>query len=132
VKKYKGDGKGVVSPGERTEAPRRDAVAVSRGTTRSPHLPQIAAGYASGIRLLKALPCDIFLGAHGSYFDLKEKCARWKAGDWNAFIAPDDYKGYIAEREQSFEDELKRQSATAAGSFVNPGGPVTRPRREVT
>jgi len=75
--------------------------------------PQIAADYAEGFRVLKALPCDIFLGAHGQYFDLKEKYARWKAGDHNAFIAPEDYKGYIAERRQAFEAELKRQTATA-------------------
>ena len=78
--------------------------------------PAIAADYAQGFRMLKALPCDIFLGAHGQYFDLKEKYARWKGGERNAFIAPDDYKGYIAEREQAFEDELKRQTAGAPGS----------------
>ena len=74
--------------------------------------PQIAADYAEGFRVLKALPCDIFLGAHGSYFDLKEKYARWKAGDRNAFIGPEDYKGYTANRQQAFEDELKRQTGS--------------------
>ena len=78
--------------------------------------PQIAADYAQGFRVLKALPCDIFLGAHGQYFDLKEKYAHWKGGERNAFIAPDGYKGYIANRQQAFEDELKRQTASAASS----------------
>ncbi|MGA2217897.1 MAG: subclass B3 metallo-beta-lactamase [Terracidiphilus sp.] len=77
--------------------------------------PQIADDYAHGFQVLKELPCDIFLGAHGGYFDLKEKYARWKAGDRNAFIAPDDYVGYIAERQQAFEAELKRQTAGAPG-----------------
>jgi len=77
--------------------------------------PQIADDYAHGFQVLTALPCDVFLGAHGGYFDLKEKYARWKAGDRNAFIAPDDYVGYIAERQQAFETELKRQTAGAPG-----------------
>jgi len=73
--------------------------------------PQIAADYAHGFQVLKALPCDVFLGAHGGYYGLKEKYARWKQGDHEAFIDPDGYKAYIAEREQEFEAELKRQSA---------------------
>jgi metallo-beta-lactamase class B len=73
--------------------------------------PQIAADYAHGFQVLKFLPCDIFLGAHGGYFDLKEKYPRWKAGVHNAFIDPDGYKAYIADRQKAFEDELKRQTA---------------------
>jgi metallo-beta-lactamase class B len=73
--------------------------------------PQIAADYAHGFQVLKGLPCDIFLGAHGSYYDMKEKYARWKAGDRDAFIDPEGYKAYVREREQAFEAELKRQSA---------------------
>jgi metallo-beta-lactamase class B len=74
--------------------------------------PEIAADYAHGFQVLKSLPCDIFLGAHGGYFDLQEKYPRWKAGDRNAFIDPAGYKAYIADREQAFEAELKRQTAS--------------------
>ena len=73
--------------------------------------PQIASDYKHEFAVLKALPCDIFLGAHGAYFDLKEKYARWKSGDKDAFIDPSGYKAYVADREQAFEAELKRQSA---------------------
>ena len=41
---------------------------------------------------------------------MKEKYARWKNGDHDAFIDPAGYKGYIAEREQAFEGELNKQS----------------------
>jgi metallo-beta-lactamase class B len=71
--------------------------------------PQIADDYRHEFQVLKTLPCDIFLGAHGGYFGLKEKYERWKAGDHNAFIDPDGYKRYIADREQAFEAEYKRQ-----------------------
>ncbi len=73
--------------------------------------PQIAADYKHEFEVLKKLPCDIFLGAHGGYFDLNAKYPRFKAGDQNAFIDPAGYKAYIADREQSFEAELKKQSA---------------------
>jgi metallo-beta-lactamase class B len=73
--------------------------------------PQIASDYKRGFAVLRNLPCDIFLGAHGSYFDLVEKYPRWKAGDNSAFIDPDGYKAYIAERDQASLSELARQSA---------------------
>jgi metallo-beta-lactamase class B len=73
--------------------------------------PEIARDYKRGFRVLDALPCDVFLGAHGSYFDLIGKYARWKNGDKGAFIDPAGYKAYIADREQAFEKELQQQSA---------------------
>jgi metallo-beta-lactamase class B len=72
--------------------------------------PQIAADYKRGFAVLESLPCDIFLGAHGAYFDLTEKYARWKNSDRDAFIDPEGYKAYIADREQAFEKELQRQT----------------------
>jgi metallo-beta-lactamase class B len=74
--------------------------------------PQIAEDYKHGFQVLKSLPCDIFLGAHGSYYDLKQKYMRMKNGEQGVFIDPDGYKSYIADREQAFETELARQSAT--------------------
>jgi metallo-beta-lactamase class B len=71
--------------------------------------PHIAEDYQRGFEVLKSLPCDIFLGAHGGYFGLQEKYARWKAGDKDAFIDPAGYQAYVEEREQAFEVELKRQ-----------------------
>jgi metallo-beta-lactamase class B len=73
--------------------------------------PQIAADYKHEFEVLKKLPCDIFLGAHGGYFDLGAKYPRFKAGDKNAFIDPAGYHAYIADREQAFEAELEKQSA---------------------
>ena len=72
--------------------------------------PQIADDYRHEFDVLKSLPCDIFLGAHGEYFGMKAKYERWKAGDRNAFIDPDGYKSYVADREEAFETEFRRQS----------------------
>ncbi len=72
--------------------------------------PQIASDYKREFAVLESLPCDIFLGAHGSYFDMKEKYAKFKGGDRDAFIDPGGYKAYVADRRQAFERELARQS----------------------
>jgi metallo-beta-lactamase class B len=74
--------------------------------------PQIAADYRQQFEVLKNLPCDVFLGAHGGYFGLAEKYPRWKAGDKTAFIDPAGYKAYIADRQQAFEAEFKKQSTS--------------------
>jgi metallo-beta-lactamase class B len=72
--------------------------------------PRIAEDYRHGFQVLKTLPCDIFLGAHGSYYDMVQKYPRMKDGENDVFVDPNGYKSYIAEREQAFEAELARQS----------------------
>ncbi len=79
--------------------------------------PGIADDYVKTFAVLKSLPCDLFLGAHGAYFGLKAKYAKMKAGDANAFIDPDGYKAYVAERESTFRKEWERQKQ-------NPGTPA--------
>jgi len=73
--------------------------------------PQIAADYEKMFRVLKSLPCDIFLGAHGNYFDLETKYARLKESALAAFVDPEGYKNYVAEKEQAFRTELAKQRA---------------------
>jgi metallo-beta-lactamase class B len=73
--------------------------------------PAIASDYQHEFQVLNALPCDLFLGAHGQYFDLKEKYARFKAGDKTAFIDPSGYKAYVADRKSAFETELAHQQS---------------------
>ena len=71
--------------------------------------PQIADDYERMWRVLKSLPCDIFLGAHGNYFGLVEKYPQMKPGSPNPFIDPDGYKKYITQKEQDFHTELAKQ-----------------------
>jgi metallo-beta-lactamase class B len=79
--------------------------------------PGIADDYVKTFAVLKSLPCDLFLGAHGAYFGLKAKYEKMKAGDANAFIDPDGYKAYVAERDSTFRKEWERQKQ-------NPGTPA--------
>jgi metallo-beta-lactamase class B len=75
--------------------------------------PQIAEDYERMWRVLKSLPCDLFLGAHGSYFGLEEKYPRMKDGAVNPFIDPEGYKNLIAQKEREFRTELAKQKAAA-------------------
>jgi len=70
--------------------------------------PQIAADYERMWGVLKSLPCDIFLGAHGGYFGLEEKYALLKDRA-NPFIDPGGYKKFVREKEQNFRTELAKQ-----------------------
>jgi metallo-beta-lactamase class B len=71
--------------------------------------PTIAQDYMKTFSVLKSLPCDIFLGAHGAYFGLAAKYDKMKAGAANAFVDPAGYKAYVAERDSTFQKELARQ-----------------------
>jgi metallo-beta-lactamase class B len=72
--------------------------------------PGIAADFARTFVILKGLPCDVFLGAHGGYFDMAAKVARAQAGAGeSAWIDREGYRAAVAERQQAFEAELKRQ-----------------------
>jgi metallo-beta-lactamase class B len=72
--------------------------------------PGIAQDYEKMFRVLKALPCDVFLGAHGGYYGMEAKFARVKEGAANPFIDPDGYKKYVSDKEEEFRAELKKQS----------------------
>jgi metallo-beta-lactamase class B len=74
--------------------------------------PRIERDFEQTFAVLKSLSCDYFLGAHGSYFDLESKYARFKAGASTAFIDPEGYKKYVVEREQAFRRELRKQKTS--------------------
>jgi metallo-beta-lactamase class B len=82
--------------------------------------PGIADDYVRTFAVLKSLPCDLFLGAHGAYFGLPAKYSTFTkmlADAENPFIDPEGYKAYIAEREATFRKEWDRQKQ-------NPGTPA--------
>jgi len=75
--------------------------------------PQIAEDYERMWVVLKSLPCDIFLGAHGGYFGMEEKYALRKEGGANPFVDPEGYKRFVAQKEQEFQTELAKQKLAA-------------------
>jgi metallo-beta-lactamase class B len=79
--------------------------------------PTIAEDYQKSFVTWLSLPADLFLGAHGGYFGLKEKYAKLQAGGANPFIDPDGYRAYITERRDYFLKEWTRQKQ-------HPGSPA--------
>lgn len=79
--------------------------------------PSIAGDYERAFAIWLGLPVDLFLGAHGSYFHLKEKYAKLQPGAPNPFIDPEGYKAYITERRDHFSKEWERQK-------LNSGSPA--------
>lgn len=73
--------------------------------------PEIRSDYEKTFRVLQQLPCDIFLGAHGGYFNMEAKFAQVTSGGANPFVDPEGYKSYVAERAQAFRSELAKQTA---------------------
>jgi len=77
--------------------------------------PTIATDYENSLKTLKSLPADILLGAHASMFDLKKKYEALNASSENPFIDPIGYQQYIAQKEQDFYTELKKQEMVMNG-----------------
>lgn len=75
--------------------------------------PQITQDYEKTFRVLRSLPCDIFLGAHGSYFGMLAKYPRLKQEGVQVFVDPQGYKDYVAEAERAFKAELSKQRKEA-------------------
>ena len=73
--------------------------------------PNIAQDYEKTFQVLKSLPADVFLGAHGDYYGMPAKYEKLKPGAPNPFIDPDGYKAYVADREAAFRKELAKQQA---------------------
>jgi metallo-beta-lactamase class B len=71
--------------------------------------PQIAADYDKTFHVLRSLPCDIFLGAHGEYYGMDEKLKKLRTGGPNPFIDPEGYRTFVNEHEQAFRVELRSQ-----------------------
>jgi metallo-beta-lactamase class B len=78
----------------------------------NPTYPGIAEDYARTFQTLHALPCDIFLGAHGGYYGMQAKYEKMKAGAAvNPFIDPQGYRAFIDQSEQTFQKQLAREKA---------------------
>lgn len=72
--------------------------------------PGIGADYEKTFRVLKSLPCDVFLASHGQFYSLVEKReAMSKNPAQNPFIDRAGYQTYIRDAEAAFQAELQRE-----------------------
>ena len=79
--------------------------------------PGIAQDYEKTFRVLRSLPCEVFLASHGSFYSLADKRGVMeKKPAQNPFIDPWGYQAYILHTEADFQKELaaERDPASAA------------------
>lgn len=73
--------------------------------------PGIADDFRRTFATLHAFPCDIFLGAHGVYFDLLPKLQRMPKEGAAVFIDPAGYQKAVSEAEADFQEMYDKQLA---------------------
>jgi metallo-beta-lactamase class B len=82
--------------------------------------PEIADDFTKTFNILKSLPCDVFLGAHGDYYGMLAKYDKLKdavadpkhdspAAEKNPFLDAAGYRAYIELKEQTFRQTLAEQ-----------------------
>jgi metallo-beta-lactamase class B len=78
---------------------------------KQPNYPGIADDFAKTFRVLRGLKCDVFLGAHGGYYDLPAKRERQKQHPdaANPFIDPAGYREYVDNAEKAHLEQLHRE-----------------------
>jgi metallo-beta-lactamase class B len=76
----------------------------------NPKNPTLVAQYQQAFKVLRSLPCDIFLASHGSFFNLPEKVAELKKNpSRNPFINPQEYRQFLDRSQAAFEEEVKKE-----------------------
>ncbi len=76
--------------------------------------PGIASDFEHTFATLRKLPCDIFLGAHGIYFDLLPKLARLPKQGPTVFIDPTGYQAAITDAQRAFDTQRSAQLAASS------------------
>jgi metallo-beta-lactamase class B len=79
--------------------------------------PGIAKDFEHAFATFRSLPCDIFLGTHGEYFDMQQKLARYRDEGPAVWIDPEGYRRTVAEAQQTFERRLQREQAKIQSSI---------------
>jgi metallo-beta-lactamase class B len=74
--------------------------------------PGITTDFDHTFATLKTLPCDIFLGAHGLYFNLLSKLDRLPHEGPSVWIDPDGYRKAVVEHEATYRQELALQQSS--------------------
>jgi metallo-beta-lactamase class B len=76
--------------------------------TNNPRYPDIARDYAATFRKLKALPCDVFLAPHATFFGLEEKARRVGEGV-NPFVDAKAFHDFVNKAELTYLKQLEKE-----------------------
>jgi metallo-beta-lactamase class B len=77
--------------------------------TNNEEYPNILRDARNSLMKLRGMHADVFLAAHGFWFDLEGKAARQKTGGPNPFIDPGELGRHLTEMELDLEQALQAQ-----------------------
>jgi metallo-beta-lactamase class B len=73
--------------------------------------PNIQDDFIRSFKVLRSLPCDVFLGSHTGFYQMSQKFAKLEQGGANPYIDPAGYKALIDSSEKAFYDRLTELKA---------------------
>ena len=79
---------------------------------RNPAYPNIMEDFRRSFAKWRMLPCDLFLGAHASYFDMTEKRKRLRPGTTNPFIDPAGCRSFLNAAERHVAAQATKEAGT--------------------
>lgn len=85
-----------------------DEYHLDHGDTSHESYPGLTNDLRLTLQRLQSLHCDVFLGAHGVYFDMLTKLKRYKRAGPKVFIDPDGYHNYVLNSRKNFEEAMAR------------------------
>jgi metallo-beta-lactamase class B len=81
---------------------------------KDPSYPGIAEDYRRTHHLLEMLRPDVWLAQHNEYYDLDGKRERAESQSVNAWIDPEGYRRFIAQKKREFEDQIDAELGATA------------------
>jgi metallo-beta-lactamase class B len=82
-----------------------------------PTYPGIAEDYARTFSTLAALPCDVFLGSHASFYGGADKAHRLREGVTpNPFVDPQGYRNFVVAAAAAYRERLAGERARLAAA----------------
>jgi metallo-beta-lactamase class B len=72
----------------------------------NPGYPNIREDFVRSFKVLRSLPCDVFVGSHTGFYQMTAKYAKLDQGGPNPYIDPAGYKALIDSSEKAFYDRL--------------------------
>jgi len=79
----------------------------------NPAYPWMRADFRRSFATWRKLPCDLFLGAHASYYGMTEKRARLRPGSPNPFVDPVGCRAFLAKAEQRLAEQAAKEAKAA-------------------
>jgi metallo-beta-lactamase class B len=80
----------------------------------NPSYPNIQEDFIRSFKVLRSLPCDVYLGSHTGFYQMTQKYAKLEqagAGGPNPYIDPAGYKALVDSSEKAFYDRVAELKA---------------------